>query len=52
MNGILRQVHPRPDRVRDTWQTLNGPWSFAFDWNKQGKAEQRYRQFPAEHQEI
>ena len=23
--------HPRPDFERDTWQNLNGKWSFAFD---------------------
>ena len=31
MNAILRNEHPRPDRMRASWMTLNGPWDFAFD---------------------
>lgn len=27
----LRTEHPRPDRVRKEWMTLNGAWHFAFD---------------------
>jgi len=31
MTTILRNEHPRPDRVRENWCTLNGEWDFAFD---------------------
>lgn len=50
MNDILRNEHPRPDRVRPSWQTLNGQWNFAFDPEKIGKKEKWYLHLPATHQ--
>lgn len=29
--SIPRSEHPRPDFMRDTYQTLNGEWQFAYD---------------------
>lgn len=49
MNQARRMEHPRPDRVRKSWCTLNGQWEFAFDWSKTGKKEQWYRVLPATH---
>lgn len=49
MSTILRPEHPRPDRVRAAWQTLNGPWSFAFDQEKIGRKNKWYQQLPATH---
>lgn len=40
--AIIRDEHPRPDRVRDSWMTLNGAWRFAFDDNKKGTQEKWY----------
>ena len=42
MNTIPRAGHPRPDRVRKNWQTLNGPWRFRFDRNNEGKKQRWY----------
>lgn len=36
MSTPLRSEYPRPDRVRENWMTLNGPWDFAFDHNNEG----------------
>ncbi len=47
MHEPIRMEHPRPDRLRQYWQTLNGQWNFAFDREKTGKKEAWYRQFPA-----
>ena len=41
-----RENHPRPDRVRQLWCGLNGPWRFAFDPEKKGKREKWYRSLP------
>ncbi len=49
MNTALRMEHPRPDRLRGSWMTLNGQWDFAFDQNKLGKKDKWYRDFPATH---
>ncbi len=49
MNEVLRMEHPRPDRVRKSWRTLNGQWDFAFDREKTGKREKWYNAFPATH---
>lgn len=46
MGNIRRDEHPRPDRVRQAWCTLNGEWDFAFDHQKAGKKEKWYREFP------
>lgn len=43
MTQPLRNEHPRPDRVRSHWCTLNGPWDFAFDQDKRGLKERWYR---------
>ena len=40
MMTILRNEHPRPDRFRQTWLTLNGTWDFAFDHEDGGKARE------------
>ena len=42
MKSIRRSAHPRPDRVRKHWQTLNGPWRFRFDWNNEGRKQKWY----------
>ncbi len=47
---IRRDEYPRPDRVRQTWCTLNGQWDFAFDREKAGKKEKWYQSFPAQMQ--
>ena len=44
MTTILRPEHPRPDRLRENWMTLNGPWRFAFDEQNAGKKEKWYLQ--------
>ena len=28
---MTQHLYPRPQLVRDHWQSLNGPWQFAFD---------------------
>jgi beta-galactosidase/beta-glucuronidase len=33
-----RPEHPRPDRRRDAWRSLNGVWQFAFDDDDRGLA--------------
>lgn len=37
--NILRNEYPRPDYVREKWQTLNGSWDFAFDDDDRGLVE-------------
>ena len=44
MNTVPRPEHPRPDRLREHWMTLNGSWDFAFDEKNAGKKEKWYRQ--------
>lgn len=39
----LRAEHPRPDRVRKDWLTLNGSWRFAFDHDRRGLQEKWYQ---------
>ncbi len=48
--AVLRNEHPRPDRQRENWMTLNGPWRFAFDEKNTGKKEKWYlgHDFPLE----
>ena len=49
MNTIRRDEHPRPDRMRASWMTLNGSWDFAFDPDNAGRRQKWYRQLPATH---
>ena len=49
MNTIRRDEHPRPDRMRASWMTLNGSWNFAFDPDNAGRRQKWYRQLPATH---
>ena len=42
MNTIRRTSHPRPDRMRKNWQTLNGSWRFRFDWDNEGQRQRWY----------
>ena len=44
MHTPIRSEHPRPDRQRAHWQTLNGLWGFAFDPEKRGQREAWYSQ--------
>lgn len=37
MSDVLRSEYPRPNLVRQDWQTLNGKWELAFDDEDQGK---------------
>ena len=39
-----REEHPRPDRYREEWISLNGAWRFDFDPGKVGEREKWYRQ--------
>lgn len=48
MTMIPRAEHPRPDRVRKDWLTLNGTWGFSFDQAKAGRKERWYQSFPAQ----
>ena len=43
MKTIPRAEHPRPDRVRARWATLNGEWRFSFDRENAGRKEKWYR---------
>ncbi|MBN1807761.1 MAG: beta-galactosidase [Planctomycetes bacterium] len=38
MSDLPRPEHPRPDRFRDRWINLNGPWDFEFDAGLSGEA--------------
>lgn len=33
----MRNAYPRPEFVREGWQSLNGEWDFEFDFGKTGK---------------
>ena len=39
----LRSEHPRPDRERAAWQTLNGEWHFGFDKENIGRKNKWYQ---------
>lgn len=41
---IPRSEHPRPDFMRDTYQTLNGQWQFSFDDDDIGLKEGWFHQ--------
>lgn len=47
INLFERTHHPRPDRVRRNWISLDGPWRFAFDKENRGRKEKWYRSLPA-----
>ena len=51
LESFERENHPRPDRVRQHWMSLNGSWRFAFDRQNLGKKEKWYRMLP-DSQEI
>ena len=36
LRSTAREQHPRPDFARTWWQSLDGPWAFAFDDEDQG----------------
>lgn len=44
MENIPREEHPRPDKKREDWQTLNGTWDFQFDPQNIGKEEEWYKE--------
>lgn len=39
--------YPRPQFVRDSWETLNGRWDFAFDDAGEGESEKWFELFPS-----
>ncbi|MFB6290408.1 MAG: glycoside hydrolase family 2 protein [Candidatus Bipolaricaulia bacterium] len=39
MTEIPRGEHPRPDKKREEWRTLNGTWDFQFDPLNRGRQE-------------
>ncbi len=41
--AVPRPEYPRPDLMRDSWQTLNGAWEFEFDDQNRGLAEGWYK---------
>ena len=41
MKPIPRPEHPRPHFVREPWCTLNGEWTYAFDFGESGMEEGR-----------
>lgn len=43
MSTPIRAEYPRPDRVRQSWLTLNGQWDFSFDSENQGLREGWYQ---------
>ena len=43
MSTIRRSGHPRPDRKRAAWQTLNGQWGFRFDEKDEGKKQRWFQ---------
>jgi beta-galactosidase/beta-glucuronidase len=44
-----RREHPRPQLIRNNWQSLDGKWAFAFDDDNQGCAAKWYHHLPATH---
>ncbi len=42
MTTIPRSEHPRPQRYRSAWTSLNGEWRFAFDPEEIGEQERWY----------
>ena len=43
MPQVERDAHPRPDFMRDTFESLNGEWQFAYDDNDVGLKEGWHR---------
>lgn len=50
--GVPRSEHPRPDRARAEWLTLNGPWAFEFDDDDRGLAERWYQHLRTDRSRI
>ena len=48
MNMIPRAEHPRPDRKREAWLSLNGEWDFGIDNSSSGKERglEKSKSFP------
>lgn len=44
--------YPRPQFVRDAWQSLDGPWEFSFDDLGEGMSNQWHQGLPATHEII
>ena len=42
VGSIPRPEHPRPQMVRQSWQNLNGPWDFLFDFGNSGVERKFY----------
>lgn len=45
---ITRKLHPRPQFIRENWESLDGQWDFRFDDENQGLAEKWYEGFEKE----
>ena len=45
-----RRNHPRPQFIRENWQSLDGKWDFAFDDADCGRSEKWYEGFKATHE--
>ena len=43
MNGVPRCEHPRPDRKREAWLSLNGTWDFEIDNDLIGKEMEYFK---------
>ncbi len=41
--SIPRPEYPRPQFVRDSWENLNGPWEFAYDFGDSGEPRGMYQ---------
>ena len=35
--NLPREEYPRPQMVRESWENLNGPWKFEFDFGRSGR---------------
>ena len=42
--SIPRPEYPRPQFARDSWENLNGPWEFAFDFGDSGEPRGMFRE--------
>jgi beta-galactosidase/beta-glucuronidase len=46
MMTIPRPEHPQPQFQRNSWQNLNGPWQFCFDFGNSGLDQKYYESGP------